>query len=123
MSFGNHRKQWTWWHSWPVIFLLVLLVLVLTFSVLERYRVEREMAARAAAARAEFEALQTRKAELEERVQYLRGPRGVEEEIRQNFDVAKPGEQVVIITGERPPESSTTTVPVSKPTPWYYFWQ
>ena len=79
---------------------MLILVIFLGRSVLERLHIEREMAGRAAHTEAELNELTQRKDDLKERVEYLEGERGVEEEIRKNFDVAKEGEQVVILMGE-----------------------
>jgi len=46
----------------------------------------------------------------------------VEEEIRKNFDVARVGEQVIILTGEPPIEQKPAVVE-PQTTPWYIFWR
>ncbi len=122
MQFGKQNSWSTWWYSKPFLVLMVGLVVLLAVSVFERYQVERDMAARSAAAQAELDALMEREAELTERVEYLRGERGVEEEIRKNFDVARVGEQVVIISGE-PPVLPSEPVTVPNDAPWYVFWR
>lgn len=48
-----------------------------------------------------------RKEALEDRVSYLNNDQGMEAEIRRHFDVALPGEQVVVIVGE---EEATTAL-------------
>jgi hypothetical protein len=64
--------------------------------------------------------LLNRKSILEEKVEYLSGERGVEEEIRTHFDVAKEGEKVIILMGE---DTSPITDEVKEsPKPWYKFW-
>lgn len=73
---------------------------ILAISVYERFVIEREMAARRAAAEAELVSAQERKAVLEEKVEYLSAEHGVESEIRRHFDVARDGEQVVVLVGE-----------------------
>lgn len=69
-------------------------------SVYERYTIEREMALKLDDRAAELEALKTRAASLEARVEHLRNERGIEEELRNQFDVVKDGEQVVVIIDE-----------------------
>ncbi len=122
MQFGKQNTLMNLWYSWPVIITLSAAFLLLAVSVFERYQVEREMAARAAAAAHELEALQNREDELTTRVSYLEGERGVEEELRKNFDVAKAGEQVVILTGE-PPAPPLPPPPEEVPRRWYQFWR
>ena len=45
----------------------------------------------------ELQELKERKAVLEEKVEYLSDDSGIEAEVRKHFDVAKAGEQVVIL--------------------------
>jgi cell division protein FtsB len=122
MQFGKHNRWVGWWYSRPVLVVLALMAVLLLVSVIERIKVEREMAARSAAAEAELHQLEAREVELHKRVEYLEGARGVEEEIRKNFDVARAGEQVVILTGE--PSVPPPSVPPPSPKyPWYQFWR
>ena len=77
---------------------LILAISVwLSFSVYERFMVEREMSAKRVEREVELQRLQERTALLEEKVNYLRNERGIEEELRSRFDVAKQGEQTVVI--------------------------
>ena len=57
----------------------------------DRTRIERNEA------EARFRAAEIRRERLEEEVARLKTERGWEEEIRRNFQVAKPGEGVIII--------------------------
>ena len=93
--------------------------------VYERYSIEQEMLGKEAEAQEKLDTLTARKADLEKKVQYLSNDRGIEAEMRRNFDVARPGEQVVIIIDK---EASTTDQPLPKmeqePSPhWYEFWR
>ena len=54
-------------------------------------------------------------------MEYLSGERGIEEEIRKHFDVAKEGEQVVIIV-DKEEEELTPTELIEEVKPWYQFW-
>ncbi|MEX0917859.1 MAG: septum formation initiator family protein [Candidatus Paceibacterota bacterium] len=84
-------------YSRITIAVILAVSLFLMFSVYERYVIEREMAERREEVEAERAALIIRKAELEKKVEYLSNEAGVEAEIRKHFDVAREGEQVVII--------------------------
>ncbi len=124
MQFGKQNRLAGWWYSWPAIAVYSLFVFLMAQSVYERYHVEREMAARTVAAQASLAAMQAREDELHERVQYLEGERGVEEEIRKNFDVARTGEKVVILQGETPATDTVATEEVvEESAPWYVFWR
>ncbi len=106
----------------PITLVLVVGVCIwLGISVYERYTVERDVTARRQAIEAEKAALQVRKELLETRVDELQGERGVEAEIRKNFDVTREGEQVVIILDDVV-EAEPTPPPAVVEKPWYQFW-
>ncbi len=90
--------------------LLVLIVLIvgLSFAVYDRYAAEREVSERRQDKERELQVLEERQAVLEEKVRYLENDQGLEAEIRRHFDVAKEGEQVVVLVGER---TETTAAP------------
>lgn len=102
--------------------LLCLLLAVIVFS---RFSIERDMAARRVEAETELAELAGRKRVIEEKVEYLSSERGIEAEMRRNFDVAQPGEQVVIILDKDADTSAIQPLPPPAPdTPrWYEFWR
>jgi cell division protein FtsB len=108
--------------TWAILLVLTVVVLM---SAYERYSIARDMADRRATAEAELERLRQRQTDLTERVEYLSNERGVEAEMRRQFDVALPGEQIVIIVDESSVSeeaiaaTTTTTTPIR---PWYRFW-
>jgi len=122
MKFGKQNKYKKALYSKVTIVGLLILVIFLGRSVLERLHIEREMAGRAAHTEAELNELTQRKDDLKERVEYLEGERGVEEEIRKNFDVAKEGEQVVILMGEGK-EEVVEEPQEQEVVKWYQFWR
>jgi len=80
--------------------IVVVLIVLLSMSVFERFSVEREMKERRMAEEEELQLLQERADALEEKVEHLQNTRGIEEELRNRFDVAREGEQVVIIVDD-----------------------
>ena len=99
---------------WSKLTLAVLLILAvgLSFSVYDRFKIERQMAERRHEKEKELEQLKERKALLEEKVEYLSDDSGIEAEVRKHFDVAKAGEQVVILLEDERPDTdplSTTS--------------
>ena len=92
---------------------ILALSIALSFSVFERFTVEREMVHKKEAKEAELEALRERAAVLESKVEHLGNERGIEEELRSRFDVAKEGEQVVIILDDE--EADTDLEKLSQP--------
>lgn len=120
-SFGKKKKITEYVYSRPVVFFLGVLIVFLSFSVYERYVVERAMFKRQVETQKQKQELIERKQMLEERVEYLNGERGIEEEIRTHFDVAREGEKVVILVGDDTTLKATTT-PIVEEKPWYQFW-
>jgi len=111
--------------SWWFVGVLGVACLLMAYVVYDRYTIERDMAGRRAEAEAQLQALEERRAAIDDKVQYLSSERGIEAEMRRNFDVAQPGEQVVIILDPEKPDNniqplSTTSVEI---VPWYRFWR
>lgn len=108
------------------LIILVLICLFMARVVYDRYTIANEMATREAESKAQLQALEDRKAKLQEKVEYLSNDRGIEAEMRRNFDVARDGEQVVIILDKKEEESKIEpldTMVASDDAPWYYFWR
>jgi uncharacterized membrane-anchored protein YhcB (DUF1043 family) len=120
-SFGKKKKITEYLYTIPAIVILVVIAGFLAVAVYQRFTVEQEMAIRKAEVEKERQELIERKAQLEERVEYLSGDRGIEEEIRKHFDVAKEGEQVVIIV-DKQDEEKEVEVEIEEKKPWYQFW-
>jgi cell division protein FtsB len=110
--------------SWWVVGILGTVCLFLLWVVIDRYTIERDMANRRAEAEVRVAELVGRKEHIKDKVEYLSSERGMEAEMRRNFDVAQPGEQVVIIVDEEKKESEVTPLPpIADTPPWYIFWR
>jgi len=122
MKLGRKKDWQDYVFNRLVIVILIIIALLLTTSVYKRYVIERDMSDRRTETEAAYADLLDRKDQLEAKVRYLSGERGIEEEVRKNFDVAKDGEQVVVLLGEAEPIAPVIeTEP--EPTPWYLFWR
>jgi len=122
LQFYQKRTLRGWLHSPLALALLGIIIIFLCSVVYQRYTIEQAMVTRRMEAEAHLKLLETRKAELEKKVEYLSNDRGIEAEMRRNFDVARPGEQVVIILDE---EKKAEIEPIKKTEddkPWYKFW-
>jgi cell division protein FtsB len=123
LQFYQKRSLRGWLHSPLSLGLLGLIILFMISVVFQRYSIEQEMVAKRVEAEKRLQDLEARRAELETKVEYLSNERGIEAEMRRNFDVARPGEQVVIILDE---EKKSEIEPLQKTTidekPWYKFW-
>ncbi len=99
-DFHEKRKIRSIVYSKPVVAFLMLVTIVLSFSVYHRYTVAEEMKQKLNVRENELHELEQRAEVLESKVQYLRDERGIEEELRNRFDVVKDGEQVIILVDE-----------------------
>lgn len=114
---GILRKK-NWWqtimHSYITAGVLLALCVGLSFSVYDRYVIEREVSSRLSEKETELKEVTERKTFLEEKVEYLNGEQGVEAEIRKHFDVAKEGEQVIVLVENEPANQGGTTTAKSE---------
>ncbi|MCD5381508.1 MAG: hypothetical protein LR008_02935 [Candidatus Pacebacteria bacterium] len=106
---------------------ILALALWVGVSAYVRYDIAMEMLERRELSEQKTDILESRKQALEEQVQYLTNERGIEAEMRRQFDVALEGEQVVVIVDDEQEESeiiplsaSTNNEPYKK---WYQFWK
>lgn len=103
---------------------ILLLTVFVAWQAFQRYEMAVDMRERRVEAEQEAAALEARKDALEAKVEYLSNERGIEAEMRRQFDVTKDGEQVVVIVE---PEEESEIKPIatstSKNAPWYQFWR
>ncbi|MBX2866683.1 septum formation initiator family protein [Candidatus Kaiserbacteria bacterium] len=112
-DFHEKRKIRSWLYSKTTIVILFILAILLSFSVYERFVVERKVAEKRAEREGDLLRLEERAAALEENIEHLESDRGLEEELRSRFDVAKEGERVIIIV-DSDEENVTKTLPSSR---------
>lgn len=93
-----------WLFSPLVIVALAVMVVLLGNSVWNLYGKERDAATELASVEAQNQALLANKATLSQKIGHLQTPEGVDEAIRATYNVAKPGENMVVIMN-----SSTAT--------------
>lgn len=96
-DFHEKRKIKSWVFSKSSIVILLALSLWFSGSVYERYKKERETAHTYTGRAAELGALKQQAAVLQEKVRYIQSDRGIEDEIRDRYDVVKKGERVAIV--------------------------
>jgi cell division protein FtsB len=129
-DFYEKRKIRSWLYSKPVAAVLFALLVLLSISVYERFKIERSIAQKRAETEAELRTLTERRDAMKADVEHLNSDRGVEEELRSRFDVAKTGEQVVVIMNEDAAEdggdAAASTTPDRQPAFWLWrilkFW-
>jgi cell division protein FtsB len=126
-DFHQKRKLRTMINSPLTQGALLFLSLVVGWSAYVRYDIAMEMKGRREQAEQQAAVLEAKKQALEEKVEYLSSERGQEAEMRRQFDVALPGEQVVVIVDkddagpEVKPLGNNNTV--EDEVKWYQFWR
>lgn len=118
-------RSWKSFLGSPLMAIILTVVCIfLGLAVYDRWVIERDMATRRAELEMTLQDLEERKTSLSEQVDYLSHERGIEAEMRRNFDVAQPGEKVVIILDD---EDSVieplAPLPPPPAKPWYKFWE
>lgn len=123
-DFHQKRKMKTAFGSRFTQAVLIILSFFIIMSAGNRYMIAREMAERRSAAEMEIQALENRQETLEVEVQYLSNERGIEAEMRRQFDIAREGEQVVIIIEDEDtlPKNEATEATSTPSRAWYRFW-
>lgn len=107
----NPRK---WYHSTLFLLFVFVFSVVFIFSIMSLVRKNRETAIAKEAARNELQSLEERQKKLEQDIKGLSTDKGIEKNIRQQFQVAKDGEGVVVIVNDDTKNTSTGSVPEKK---------
>jgi cell division protein FtsB len=97
LDFYQKRKLRTICNSRITQGLLAVVAFIMLWNAFERYTIADAMGDRRALVEQEAATLEARKASLEAEVEYLRDERGIESAMRRQFDIALPGEEVVVI--------------------------
>ena len=100
-DFHEKRKLKAILYSKVVFVLLILIAVLLSISAYNRFIVAQETKDRLNDRKEDLEALEMRAEVLQGKVDYLENERGIEEELRNRFDVAKEGEQVIVILEDK----------------------
>tara|TARA_B100000745_G_scaffold251228_1_gene173359 strand:- start:814 stop:1182 length:369 start_codon:yes stop_codon:yes gene_type:complete len=104
-----------------IVFVFYLCVL-LSLNLWKHFNTMQDAALKRSEIEQERSVLENKKAELEKKIEYLSSDASFEAKIRENFDMIKEGEQVVVIVGEVNEETSEEA-PLSKQKKWYHFWR
>ena len=104
---------------------LVITIIALLFQVFEQYNSAKYTSELRALNKAGFYEREADRRRLEEQVKSLQDPYHIEAEIRRHFDVAKDGEEVVVILDPPPQkeEFPSHESQVRKADPWFIFWR
>ena len=107
-DFHEKRKIKSILYSKVVVGILLLIAVLLSVSVYNRFVAAKEMRVKLDSRRAALHELEQRAEMLRAKVEYLDNDRGIEEELRNRFDVAREGEKVIILVNKRKENESST---------------
>ncbi len=88
------------------LLILLILVIVLGRATYEIYKKSKLSSSNYVVIKKDYESLKMRKEMLESEINRLKTDNGIEEEIRSKFNVAKPGETVVIVINSSSSDSA-----------------
>ncbi len=95
------RSKQKLWHkiafSWVTLTLLLLMSLLLMQGVWEMYHKNTLAKSRAKKALSDLQKVEAREKSLLKNLEHIKTSEGIEEELRRKFDVARMGEQLLII--------------------------
>ena len=115
-EFQDKKRLRNLLYSPLTLIILVILILFFIHATWNVYKKERDSAANALEAQQQLVRIQERNTVLTENIAKLSTDEGVEEEIRQQFGVAKPGEHMLIIVG---PPGATTSAAATSTRSWW----
>ncbi len=122
-DFHQKRKLRSVFNSKITQGILIILSGFIFWSAYDRYLIAKEMSDRRFGLEEDMASLEERRANLEVEVKYLSSERGMEAEMRRQFDIARKDEQVVIILDDEVSTSvPATTTKTEETRPWYKFW-
>lgn len=118
-DFHERRKLRNIVYSKPILFILGVAVIFFSYSVWGAFQKERETITKKNQREDVLNELQERKDILIEEIDSLKTDRGIEAEIREKFEVANEGENIIIIVD--PPESDVADFIFEEKSIWEKF--
>ena len=108
MAEFKKKNQYPFWHSPIMLGILFCFLILFSFNVIKLVEKERETSKNKIIELNKIEDLRTREASLSADLNKLNTESGVEDTIRNKFQVVKPGEKVVAIVDEDAPKPEVT---------------
>ncbi len=108
LEFYKKRKLKRVLYSWPVLFLMLVPFVYFTTVAWRAYLKEREAHANMLTATVELERLKDRQTMLNTEIARLSSDRGIEEELRDKYEVGKPGERMILLVDKEKPEKDSS---------------
>ncbi len=119
LTFDDKKKFRHALYSKISIFFLCIVVFFVGRATYRVYQKEKESEANLVVVESQFNELNNRDKALQSDITRLGSPRGIEQEIRDKFRVAKPGEEMALIVDSE--ATATDVVPVPSQSWWEKF--
>lgn len=96
----SSKKKGNFWHSPLALVVLFLILLIFSFNMIGLIGKERETNKNKISEMNKLEDLRARETNLNKEIERLNTTEGIEESVRDKFQVVKPGEKMVIIVDD-----------------------
>lgn len=100
MSEFNKKNKYHFWHSPIVLVVIFGLIILFMYNIISLIEKERETVKKKNIAQEQLENLKDRQSSISKEIDKLKTEDGIEESIREKYQVVKPGEKIVIIVNE-----------------------
>lgn len=112
LEFQEKRKVRKFLYSKITLVILAIIIILLLVSVFNVYKKQKVTRDNLAKTRSVLVGLEARERMLSSEIERLGTVNGIEKEIREKYDMVKPGEEVIVIIDSNS-ENSTSITPVS----------
>lgn len=108
MAEFNRRNKYNFWHSPLVLIVLFCVLILFIYNIIGLIEKERETTEKKNVILSNIETLRNREKTLSNDIEKLKTEEGVEETIRDKYQVVKEGEKMVVIVDEEEKKASIT---------------
>jgi len=116
----NSKNKYNFWHSPLVLFILFCILVLFVYNIIGLIDKERETSNKKELILTQIETLRARENNLNTDIEKLKTEEGVEETIREKFQVVKEGEKMVVIVD---PEKDVLNQTTGEAIKHYSFWE
>ncbi len=107
----NRKKKYNFWHSPLVLLILFGIVVLFAYNMVGLVKKQRETSKNKTSEQSKIDDLRKRDGELTQEIEKLNTDKGVEESIRDKFQVVKPGEKMVVIVDSEDKQALSDEAP------------
>ena len=104
MSQFKNKDKYRFWHSPITLLVLFLIIILFAYNTIGLIEKERETNKNKISELKKIDDLRKRESDLSKDISKLNTDEGIEESVRDKFQVVKPGEKMVVIVDEKEKE-------------------